>query len=161
MSLEQCNVAVQTVLPDKQIPQGTSLILFSRVLGTALAGPIAQSVLQQGLIQHLGAQITAQVYDASGATDIRKNLRAIFGTDTPSFQRALNGVNDSVTKVFMVALILAAITAAFIPFIEWKSVKKEKRANEDRKEANGKKTKKASKGMSAKETTEKVMEETV
>lgn len=164
MSLEQCNVAVQTVLPDNQIPQGTSLILFSRVLGTALAGPIAQAVLQQGLNTNLGRDITTQVYSSGGATDIRKNLEEIYGMGTAALQQALSGVNDAVTKVFMVALILAAITALTIPLIEWKSVKKEKRENEDRREGKDDKKKKNSKEgdketeMSTKETGEKVLE---
>lgn len=159
MSLEQCNVAVQTVLPDKQIPQGTSLILFSRVLGTALSGPIAQAVLQQGLNSNLGRDVTAQVYSSGGATDIRKNLEKIYGMGTEALQRALNGVNDSVTKVFLVTIILAALTALTIPLVEWKSVKKEKRENEDRREGKGaNKKKNGAKEEKSKETGEKVLE---
>ncbi|USW47919.1 Putative major facilitator superfamily, MFS transporter superfamily [Septoria linicola] len=134
LSLEQCNVAVQTVLPDDKIPAGTSLVLFTRLLGTALSGPIAQSVLQQTLAKRLGNSVAATIYGEGGATGVRGKLDDIFGAGTPALQSALNAFNDSVTRTFMVALILASLTALTLPLIEWKSVKKEKRENEDKKE---------------------------
>ncbi|KAK3713676.1 hypothetical protein LTR37_008370 [Vermiconidia calcicola] len=134
LSLEQCNVAVQTVLPDNKIPQGTSLILFARGLGTAIAGPIAQSVLQQGLYKHFGRKAAAEVFNASGATDTRANLERIFGKDTAALRVAFRGLNDSVTRTFLVALVLACLTVLVIPLIEWKDVKKEGREEDDRRE---------------------------
>ena len=130
---------MQTVLPDNQIPQGTSLILFARGLGTAVAGPIAQAVLQKELIKHLGKKAAQSAYGNAGATNIRSNLEKIFGKGTAAYHRALQGINDSVTQVFMVALIMACITALVIPLIEWKSVKTQKREEEDRKEGKTKK----------------------
>jgi hypothetical protein len=141
VSLEQCNVAVQTVLPDDQIPAGTSLILFTRLLGTALAGPVAQSVLQQTLARRLGNQVAARLFGGGGATGVRASLAELFGPSTPAFRQALGDVNAAVTRTFMVALVLACLTAPFLVLVEWKSVKKEKRENEDKREGKGKRDK--------------------
>ncbi|KAF2211547.1 hypothetical protein CERZMDRAFT_43271 [Cercospora zeae-maydis SCOH1-5] len=134
VSLEQSNVAVQTVLPDTQIPAGTSLVLFVRLLGSAIPGPIGQSVLQQTLASRLGNEVAAQVYGGTGATEIRGKLDNIYGAGTPAARNALDAFNDSVTKIFMVAIILSCLSALPLPLIEWKSVKKEKRESEDQKE---------------------------
>ncbi|KAJ0290277.1 hypothetical protein CBS470a_003922 [Colletotrichum nupharicola] len=134
---EQANVAVQTVLPSEKIAKGTSLTLFTRLLGVALSVPVAQSVIQQELVKALGPSLAGVVYGDGGAPDLRMKLQTMFGDNTPAFQSALNGVNYAITRTFMLAMILAAISFPFGLLVEWKSVKKEKRAEEDQKERGG------------------------
>ncbi|GKT47428.1 efflux pump aflT [Colletotrichum spaethianum] len=131
---EQANVAVQTVLPNEMIAKGTSLTLFTRLLGVALSVPIAQSVLQQELSKKLGASVAATIYGDGGATHIKDNLQIIFGNGTSEYQDALGKVNSALTRTFMLAMILAAISFPFGALLEWKSVKKEKRGFDDAKE---------------------------
>lgn len=131
---EQCNVAVQTVLPEDKVAKGTSFSLFIRLLGVALSAPVAQSVLQQALVKELGGAVVASVYTNGGATSIRANLESFFGNDMQSFQGAMDGVNFAITRTFMVAMVLAALSVPFAFLVEWKSVKKEKRTSEDLKE---------------------------
>ena len=140
ISLEQSNVAVQTVLPDAQIPAGTSLVLFVRLLGSAIPGPIGQSVLQTTLASRLGTKVAEQAYGGTGATEIRSKLDNIFGAGTPEARDALDAFNDSVTKIFMVAIIVSCLSALPLPFIEWRSVKTAKRESEDAKEGKKKDT---------------------
>nr|WRF81181.1 MFS transporter [Cercospora sp. JNU001] len=140
VSLEQSNVAVQTVLPDAQIPAGTSLVLFVRLLGSAIPGPIGQSVLQTTLASRLGTKVAEQAYGGTGATEIRSKLDNIFGAGTPEARDALDAFNDSVTKIFMVAIIVSCLSALPLPFIEWRSVKTAKRESEDAKEGKKKDT---------------------
>ncbi|KAK4546951.1 hypothetical protein LTR36_001683 [Oleoguttula mirabilis] len=127
MSLEQCNIAIQAVLPADKMPMGVSLVIFTRTVAGALAGPIGQAVLQKTLAQRLGQTVASQVYGQGGAVDVRAKLGMIYGDDTPALRSALDGFNDAVTRTFMVAVILAALTAPFALMVEWKSVKKEKR----------------------------------
>lgn len=134
MSLEQCNIAIQTVLPEDQIPTGIALLLFIRTIAGTLAGPIGQAVFQKRLAHRLGQSVASQVYSEGGATDVRSKLEMTYGSGTPAFRTALAGFNDAVTSIFLVALILAALSAPFALLFEWKSVKKEKRAAEDQKE---------------------------
>lgn len=121
---EQANVAVQAVLPPEKISMGTSLTLFTRLLGFALAVPIGQNVLQQALSNRLGAAVAAQIFGGGGVTDIRGNLARIFGADTPELQRALEDVNFALVQTFLVGLVMAAASFPFSLFVEWKSVKK-------------------------------------
>ncbi|KAL2875563.1 hypothetical protein SGCOL_009180 [Colletotrichum sp. CLE4] len=131
---EQANVAVQTVLPNEKIPKGTSLTLFTRLLGVALSVPIAQSVFQQELSKNLGNSVAAKIYGDGGATQIKENLQKIFGNGTSEYNSALDKVNTSLTRTFMLAMILAAISLLFAILLEWKNVKKEKRIFDDAKE---------------------------
>lgn len=121
---EQANVAVQAVLPPEKISMGTSLTLFARLLGFALAVPIGQNVLQQALSDRLGVAVAAQIFGGGGVTDIRGNLETIFGAGTPELQGALEDVNFALTQTFLVGLVMAATSFPFSLLVEWKSVKK-------------------------------------
>lgn len=98
-------------------------------------------MLQQTLAQRLGNEIAARLFGGGGATGVRTGLEELFGSGTPRFARALDDVNDAVTRTFLVALILACMTAPFLVLVQWKSVKKEKRESEDKREGKGKKGK--------------------
>ncbi|KAK6215213.1 MFS transporter [Colletotrichum tabaci] len=123
-----------TVLPNDKIPKGTSLTLFTRLLGVALSVPVAQSVFQQELSKNLGGSVAAKIYGDGGATQINDNLQTIFGTGTAEFRNALDKVNSSLTRTFLLAMILATISFLFAILLEWKNVKKEKRSFDDAKE---------------------------
>lgn len=103
---------------------GTSLTLFTRLLGFALAVPIGQNVLQQALSDRLGIAVAAQIFGGGGVTDIRGNLERIFGAGTLELQGALDDVNFALTQTFLVGLVMAAASFPFSLFVEWKSVKK-------------------------------------
>lgn len=121
---EQANVAVQAVLPPEKISMGTSLTLFTRLLGFALAVPIGQNVLQQALSDRLGVAVTARIFGGGGVTDIRGNLEIVFGAGTPELQSALEDVNFALVQTFLVGLVMAATSFPFSLLVEWKSVKK-------------------------------------
>jgi hypothetical protein len=50
MSLEQCNITIQTVLGDDQIAAGSSLVVFARSLAGSISIAVAQKVFQQDLV---------------------------------------------------------------------------------------------------------------
>jgi len=130
MSLEQCNIAIQTVLPDDKVSAGIGLAVFTRSLGGAIAVSICQNVFEQKLrknIQGMLPNLDVSVISGSGATNFIDNVQAALGGNEAELQQVIDLYNNAVVQVFLVALILAAISfpAAFL--VEWKSVKKEKR----------------------------------
>lgn len=143
MSLEQCNIAIQTVLPDDKVATGASLVVFARSLAGSIGSAIGQNVYQQSLSRKLSDILPASALTGSGATTLLSSIQRAIGDDDAVYEDALGRVNDSLTRVFMVALILSCLTLPAGLVIEWKSVKKEKREAEDAKEKSGRKEKKS------------------
>jgi ABC-type Fe3+ transport system permease subunit len=130
MSLEQCNIAVQTVLRDDQIPAGTSLVILARSLGGVIGSAIGQAVFQDGLAKALRGVIAGGDVKSIGAPEILPLLREKIGGDAVAFADALRKVNNSVTNTFMAALIMGCLTLPCALLVEWRSVKQAKKAKE-------------------------------
>lgn len=146
MSLEQCNIAVQTVLPDSQIPAGASLVVFARSLAGSIGSALGQNIYQDNLSTQLAGILPASALSASGATTLLSTIRDVIGEDNEAlYQDALRGINFSLTRVFMVATVLCCLTLPPALVIEWKSVKTEKRGSEDAREELGRKKKRKDK----------------
>jgi hypothetical protein len=118
-------VAVQTVLPMEDIPQGTVLVMFFQSLGGALFIAVGQTVFQNGVIDGLhkfAPDIDPRLLTHTGATAIRGVL-AEHGLENqlrPAIMAFVNGLQDCYRVVVSVA------AAAFVAscFLEWRSVKK-------------------------------------
>lgn len=137
MSLELCNIAVQTVLPDDKIPAGISLSVFARSLGGAVSISIAQNVFEQKLKQSLSdvlPNLDESIISGSGATNLISNVQSATGGNQAEVQMIIQLYNDAVVRVFLVTIILSAITFLAALPIEWKSVKKEKKEKKGDKE---------------------------
>lgn len=59
-------------------------------------------------------------------------MQNLTGGNEEEVQKVVGLYNDAVVKVFLVALILTAITFSAALAVEWKSVKKEKRQKKDK-----------------------------
>lgn len=141
MSLEQCNIAVQTVLTEEETPAGISLAIFARSLAGVLGLAIGQNVFQQALVREMRGIVSADLLKSTGVTDLIATIEGVVGDDPAAIQDAFLRINRALTRAFLVALILAALTLPCALIIEWKSVKTEKREKEDMKEKAGKKDK--------------------
>lgn len=130
MSLEQCNIAIQTVLRDDQIPAGTSLVILARSLGGVIGSAIGQAVFQDGLAKALRGVIAGGDVKSIGAPEILPLLREKIGGDVVAFDDALQRVNNSVTNTFMAALIMGCLTLPCALLVEWRSVKQAKKAKD-------------------------------
>jgi hypothetical protein len=113
-----------------QVSAGIGLAVFTRSLGGSIAVSICQNVFEQKLrknIQGLLPNLDVSVISGSGATNFIDNVQAALGGNQEELQQVIDLYNNAVVQVFLVALILAAISfpAAFL--VEWKSVKREKR----------------------------------
>ncbi|KAF2173022.1 hypothetical protein M409DRAFT_62654 [Zasmidium cellare ATCC 36951] len=144
MSLEQCNIAVQTVLPNSLIPAGTSLAVFARSLGSAITVGIAQNVfiqqLDSGLISslpELDPSVVTGVLGGSGATDLIRNVQSATGGNETIVQTVLEVYNDALTDSFYVAVALACLTLLPALGVEWKTEMEEKEKARAEKEGEG------------------------
>jgi hypothetical protein len=113
-------MAVQTALDIKDIPTGSSVVVFLQTLGGALFVSVAQSVFTNQLAQSLQENVPTldpKIVLASGATNLQKTIPA----------ELLSGVveaySTALTKAFLVSIGLAAFTIVGSIFIPWKSVK--------------------------------------
>lgn len=114
------NLAAQTVLKNKDVPVGTSLMFFSQLLGGAIFTSVGQNVLDSELLANLKSLpgFNPALLQQDGATTLIQSL--------PANLRApvLIGYNQSLRKVFQVGLIMACLVIFGALALEWRSVKK-------------------------------------
>ena len=121
--MQQPMIAVQTVLDIKDVPTGTSVIVFVQTLGGALFVSIAQNVFTNKLIEYVRAYVPGldpQIVLATGATSIQTQIPKEY------LEGVTQAYNDSLTKTFLVCAALAAASIVGSAIIEWKSVKGKK-----------------------------------
>lgn len=124
VSMQIPGMAAQTVLSNADIPVGASLMFFAQWLGGAIFVSVGQNVLSNKLVS--GFESIGH-FDASyllnfGATDLRHAVPPQF------LDQVLVVYNDALSKVFVVALAMAAASIVPALTMEWKSVKKDKPA---------------------------------
>jgi len=126
--MQQPLMAVQTVLDIKDVPTGTSVLIFLQTLGGALFVSVAQNVftnkLKQGLAEYAPALDPAIILK-SGATSIQSNTPKEFLTGVTL------AYNNALVRAFIVATAMGSFSIIGSAIIEWKSVKGEKKAVEN------------------------------
>lgn len=114
------NLAAQTVLSNRDVPVGTSLMFFGQLLGGAIFTSVGQNVFNSELIKRLTglAGFDPALLQSSGATTLIGSL--------PANLRApvLFAYNESLRKVLQVALIMSCLVIFGSLSLEWRSVKK-------------------------------------
>lgn len=114
------NLAAQTVLPNRDVPIGTSLMFFSQLLGGAIFISVGQNVLNNQLLERLSVipGFKPEMIKDQGATSLIQSLPAELKA------QVLSAYNDSLRKVFQVALIMVCLCILGSLAMEWRSVKK-------------------------------------
>ncbi|KAL8364862.1 hypothetical protein RB595_003913 [Gaeumannomyces hyphopodioides] len=120
LGMQQPLMAVQTVLPIEDVPVGTSVVVFLQTLGGALFVSIGHNVFTNRLVENLsvifpGVDVAAVL--KSGATGLTTSL------SPEMVPVVLAAYSAALTKVFLVAAALSAISIIGSAFIEWESVK--------------------------------------
>jgi hypothetical protein len=123
LGMQQPLMAVQTVLDIKDVPTGTSVVIFLQTLGGALFVSVAQNVFTNKLVADLAKYVPTldpKIVLSTGATAIQSSIPKEF----------LAGVtlayNNALVKAFTVSLALAAMSMLGSALVEWKSVKGKK-----------------------------------
>jgi len=118
-SFQAPNLAAQTVMPTDDVPIGTSLMLFSQLLGGAVFISVGQNMLGTQLLERLKGVpgFNATFLQDEGATTI---------TQLPDSIKPIvvSAYNEALREVFRVGLIMACLTIFGALAMEWRSVKK-------------------------------------
>ncbi|PKX97734.1 MDR family MFS transporter [Aspergillus novofumigatus IBT 16806] len=121
MGLQQPLIVVQTVLPLAEVPIGTAVMYFLQTFGGTVFVSVGQNVFANQLKIDLAQAVPDLDSDLvvnSGATSLQKIVPA---SDLPAVKIAYN---HSLTRAFLVATIMAAMTLLGSASVEWKNIKK-------------------------------------
>ncbi|KAH1516704.1 hypothetical protein KXX29_008835 [Aspergillus fumigatus] len=121
MGLQQPLIVVQTVLPLAEVPIGTAVMYFLQTFGGTVFVSVGQNVFANQLKTDLAQAVPdldSGLVVNSGATNIQKIVPA---SDLPAVKIAYN---HSLTRAFLVATIMAAMTLLGSGAVEWKNIKK-------------------------------------
>ncbi|KAA8643792.1 hypothetical protein EYZ11_005714 [Aspergillus tanneri] len=126
--LQSAFTAVQTALPLEDIPIGTAILIFAENLAAGIFVSVAQNVFTNQLVRNLSTyvpSIDARVVLDGGATQIKH--------DVPSelYDSVLLAYNKSLMQTFYVGVALACCAIFGAVWLQWKSVKGEKKDSVD------------------------------
>ncbi|KAJ6628128.1 hypothetical protein B0H10DRAFT_1940683 [Mycena sp. CBHHK59/15] len=115
LGMQQPILAAQAVLDLKDVPIGTSIIMFSQTLatGAALFISIGQNVFQNQLVSSLRAHLVL----SSGAASLKHTIDP---TDLPA---VLEAYSAALMSAFYVAIAMACLSLVGALAIEWKNIK--------------------------------------
>lgn len=119
------NLAAQTVLPRIDVPMGTSLIMFSQLLGGAVFISVGQNIVENQLVRRLSSVpgFSADDIEHKGATSLTNLPASIKST-------VIGAYNESLRHAFLVGLVLACLSIFGALSMEWRSVKKNAKGND-------------------------------
>lgn len=123
-TLQQPNIAAQTVLSDEDVSVGFSVLNFFSFLSGTVFVTVSQNLLDNSLTSGLGDVVSnfdPATLTGSGATSLRSEVSA------QELPEALDIYNDSMRKIWYLTLGLACIILVSSFGMEWKSIKKAKK----------------------------------
>ncbi|KAH7132101.1 major facilitator superfamily domain-containing protein [Dendryphion nanum] len=118
--MQQTLVAVQTALPDDDIPIATSLMMFAQTLGGALFISVAQNVFTNSLITNLKAvvpDLDPKIVLITGATELKSVIEPKY------LGGVLVAYNKTLQQTFYVSVATASLSIFGAAFVQWKSMK--------------------------------------
>lgn len=125
-SLQQPNIAAQTVLSRKDSAMGVSLMILCQTLGGAIFASAAQNVLDNSLIKNLTRNpvpgIAPATIVSAGATDLRSIVPSQY------LQQFLVSYNDAISDAFKLGLGISCACILGAASMEWVSLKKKNAA---------------------------------
>ncbi|KAJ9145512.1 MFS aflatoxin efflux [Pleurostoma richardsiae] len=126
------NLAAQTVLSNRDIPIGTSLLFFAQLLGGAIFVSVGQNVLDNQLLKRLSS------VPGFGASWIENNgATSLTGLPASVKPTVIAAYNESLRQVFLVGLILVCLIMPGTLGMEWLSVKKNMKTQEKKSDEDG------------------------
>ena len=113
-------VATQAVLPLKDVAQGVSITFFAETLGGAIFVSIGNNLLNNHLVEYIGAlhipSVDPQVIVQLGATELRSYV------PTQVVNQTIQAYNEALVDTFRIALIVACLSVLGAAVMEWRSV---------------------------------------
>ena len=119
-------VAAQTVLSDKEVPIGISLVMFGHGIGPAIMSVAAQAIFQNrleldlgklGVVSGLNNTSSTGGVDNMGIADLRQHLGG------QKLAEVLTALDSAVTQTLYLPVVLTCLTLLGAMGMEWRSVK--------------------------------------
>lgn len=127
VGLELPNIAVQTVLHERDVSIGTSLVVFARSLGGAIFVSVGQNVFSNHIVSGMIARVPEldpSIILQAGASHLQRTVsEANLSSDGYLVARVLEVYNDAIVQTFIVALALACVSVIGAVGVEWRTVK--------------------------------------
>ena len=119
LGMQQPALAAQTVLAERDVPTGTSLMFFSQTLGGAVFISIAQNVFTNKLAEGVATVpgLNPHLLVNIGATQLRQFIPAQY------IPLVLSAYNFALTKAFTVGLAIACASILGSASLEWRSTR--------------------------------------
>ena len=121
--MQQPLIAAQTVLPKKDIPLGTAIVMFSQILGGAIFVSVGQNVFTNQLLSNLKEvvpDLNPAIVLATGATALKNVIPTNFLGDVQV------AYNNAIMTTFYVGAAMGTLSIFGSALLEWKSVKGKK-----------------------------------
>ena len=120
VTMQQPIIAVQAMIDPALVSIGSAIVLFAQGLSGAIFVSVANNILRNELAKNLVALGIPNVNGilAAGATDVRDLVPLEYRA------RLLEAYNDSLTKVFIMAVPLCGIALLFALGLPWVNLKK-------------------------------------
>lgn len=126
LGIQGPQVAAQTVLSEKEVPIGISLVMFGHGIGPAIMSVAAQAIFQNRLEDNLGklgadsvlnTTTPAGGVDNMGIADLRQHL------GSQRLAEVLSGLDSAVTQTLYLPVALTCLTLLGALGMEWRNVK--------------------------------------
>ncbi|OAA76660.1 DHA14-like major facilitator [Akanthomyces lecanii RCEF 1005] len=125
--MQQPLIAIQAALPEKQVAEGTSLIIFIQTFGGAILLSVGQSLFTNSLVRNVAKAdlpLDPSSLLSGGATNLDRLI-------APEYLEQLReAYNDAIIEAFYAAVATAALSLIGSVFMPWFSVKKVKQQRE-------------------------------
>jgi ABC-type multidrug transport system fused ATPase/permease subunit len=118
--MQQPLITVQAVLPLKDVPTGTAMVMFTQMFGGALFSSVAQNIFNNRLATEISQHvqgISPDIILHTGATSLKDKIPQAL---LPAVQVAYN---KSLTNTWYIAVAMVCLSVISAFFVEWKSVK--------------------------------------
>ncbi|KAJ7056685.1 putative MFS multidrug transporter [Mycena amicta] len=120
VGMQQPVIAAQTVLPLRDVPVGTSILMFLQTLGGALFISAGTNVFTNKLVEGLVSKvpgISPGLVISTGATSLKTLI------DPQYLGAVLEVYNAALMKAFQVSIAMGAASLIGSAVMEWKSIK--------------------------------------
>ncbi|KAJ7755196.1 major facilitator superfamily domain-containing protein [Mycena metata] len=120
LGMQQPFIAAQAVLEPKDVPPGTSLLVFLQTLGGALFVSIGENIFTSRLIAGLAREVPGldpRIVLGIGATDLKTTIPPQY------LPVVLKVYNDALVSTFHIAIVMVSLSIFGALGMEWKSIR--------------------------------------
>lgn len=118
-------IAVQTVLSEKDIPMGISVLIFAQTMGSAIFIAVGQSVFNDQVSNYVKERLKDTDSPVDSVAVVRAGATAFrqMGLSPAIVDKIALAYSDAITSTFYIAVALACLSIFGAAATEWRKVK--------------------------------------